>query len=119
MSKSLLLICQSSPWSGVTARESLDIALAGGAFDLPVSMLWLGDGVWQLQAGQQPDLLEQKNLQAQLAALPLFGIEKLYVCASSLTRRGLDSTQLALAVEPLQQEQIGALLRQQQQVLSF
>ncbi|MDI9792883.1 sulfurtransferase complex subunit TusC, partial [Pseudomonas aeruginosa] len=41
MSQSLLIISRQSPWSGPSAREALDIALAGGAFDLPVGMLFL------------------------------------------------------------------------------
>ena len=38
MAKSMLLVCRQSPWSGSGAREALDIALAGGAFDLPVAL---------------------------------------------------------------------------------
>ncbi len=53
MSQSLLIISRQSPWSGPSAREALDIALAGGAFDLPVGMLFLDDGAFQLAAGQQ------------------------------------------------------------------
>jgi len=44
MSKSLLIISRQAPWSGPGAREALDIALAGGAFDLPIGMLFLDDG---------------------------------------------------------------------------
>ncbi|WP_174220777.1 DsrE family protein, partial [Pseudomonas aeruginosa] len=54
MSQSLLIISRQSPWSGPSAREALDIALAGGAFDLPVGMLFLDDGAFQLAPGQQP-----------------------------------------------------------------
>jgi len=119
MSKSLLLLCQSSPWSGLSARETLDVALAGGAFDLPISMLWLGDGVWQLAAGQQPELLAQKNLQAQLSSLPLFGVEQLFVCAESLAERSLQPDELALPVTALDSQQIKQLIQQADQVLNF
>lgn len=44
MAKSLLIISRQAPWAGPSAREALDIALAGGAFDLPISMLFLDDG---------------------------------------------------------------------------
>ena len=74
MSKSLLIISRQAPWSGPGAREALDIALAGGAFDLPLAMLFLDDGVLQLVAGQQPSALQQKDLAANLQALPLFGV---------------------------------------------
>ncbi|MBS7325846.1 MAG: sulfurtransferase complex subunit TusC [Thiopseudomonas sp.] len=115
--KPLLLISQHAPWSGLNARETLDIALAGGAFDLPVSLLWRGEGVYQLLAGQQPALLEQKNLQSQLASLPLFGVDALYVCRRSLEARGIDASQLALAVNVLDTAAIRELLAGHAQVL--
>jgi len=118
MSVSVLLICRTSPWSGLAAKEALDIALAGGAFDLPISMLWLDEGVWQLVAGQQPQQLEQKNLQAQLSALPMFGVEKLYVAQHSLEQHGLTQMDLALEVEAVSAAQITQLIQQHQQVLS-
>ena len=46
MSKSLLVISRQAPWSGPSAREALDIVLAGGAFDLPIGLLFLDDGVF-------------------------------------------------------------------------
>ena len=48
MAKSLLVISRQAPWSGPSAREALDIVLAGGAFDLPIGLLLLDDGVFQL-----------------------------------------------------------------------
>lgn len=118
--KSVLLICKQSPWNGLSAREALDIALAGGAFDLPVKMLWLGEGIYQLAAGQQPGLLEQKNLQQQLTSLPLFGVESLYACAESLASRQLDCAQLVMEeIRPLQHTQIQQLLADSARVLVF
>lgn len=110
MSKSMLIISRQAPWSGPAAREALDIALAGGAFDLPLAMLFLDDGVFQLLAGQQPAALQQKDLAANLQALPLFGVEELYVSGRSLNERGLDKTQLALPVQVLDDKALSLLL---------
>lgn len=112
MARSLLLICRQSPWSGPSAREALDLALAGGAFDLPVSLLFLDDGVFQLCDGQQPARLEQKDLCANLRALPLFGVEALYAGASDLRARGLATKALALPVTPLEDAALAALFDQ-------
>lgn len=60
MSTSLLIISRQAPWSGLTAREALDIVLAGGAFDLPMGLLFLDDGVFQLVPDQQSGAIEQK-----------------------------------------------------------
>lgn len=110
MAKSLLLISRQAPLNGTAAREALDIALAGGAFELPIAMLFMDDGVFQLQAGQQPAALEQKDLGANLQALPLFGVDELYVCRESLSRRGLADATLTLPATPLQGNEMPALL---------
>ncbi|MCF5294539.1 sulfurtransferase TusC [Pseudomonas syringae] len=89
MPRSLLVVPRQSPWSGPGAREALDIVLAGGAFDLSVGLLFLDDGVFQLSPQQSPDALQQKDLTANLKALPMFGVEDLYVCGQSLAERGI------------------------------
>jgi tRNA 2-thiouridine synthesizing protein C len=117
--KSMLIISRQGPWSGPGAREALDIALAGGAFDLPLGLLFLDDGVFQLVANQQPVTLEQKDLTANLQALPLFGVESLYASARSLQERGLEGTALNLEVEVLDDSALTALIDRYDQVLTL
>lgn len=119
MAKSLLLISRQAPWAGTSAREALDIALAGGAFDLPLGMLFLDDGVLQLAGDQQPSAVQQKNLAANLQALPMFGVEALFACARSLKQRGLEERSLALPVEILDDAAITALLARFDQVVTL
>ncbi|MGP9826024.1 sulfurtransferase complex subunit TusC [Ectopseudomonas khazarica] len=118
MSKSLLIISRQTPWSGPGAREALDIALAGGAFDLPIGMLFLDDGVFQLSQGQQPGALQQKDLSANLQALPMFGVEDLYASERSLAERGLAGNELNLAVQRLDDSALTALLDRYDQVIT-
>ncbi|WP_110972420.1 MULTISPECIES: sulfurtransferase complex subunit TusC [Pseudomonas] len=119
MAKSLLIISRQAPWSGPSAREALDIALAGGAFDLPLGMLFLDDGVFQLAAAQQPAVLQQKNLAANLQALPMFGVEELFAAASSLRERGLSAEGLSLPVEVLDDMALAALIDRFDQVVTL
>lgn len=119
MSKSLLLITRQAPWSGPGAREALDIALAGGAFDLPLGMLFLDDGVLQLCPEQQPAQLQQKDLSANLQALPLFGVEALYASSRSLQERGLDLQQLTLPVESLDDQALSVLIARYDLVMTL
>lgn len=119
MAKSLLIISRQAPWAGPSAREALDIALAGGAFDLPLGMLFLDDGVFQLAAAQQPDALQQKNLAANLQALPMFGVDELFACAHSLARRGLAGEALSLPVEVLDDDALKALMARFDQVVTL
>ena len=93
--------------------------LTGGAFDLPVGMLFLDDGAFQLAPGQHPAHLQQKDLQANLQALPMFGVDDLYVSARSLRERGLAEERLALAVEVLDDQALRDLLQRYDQVITL
>ncbi|WP_426205380.1 sulfurtransferase complex subunit TusC [Pseudomonas sp. TWP3-1] len=118
MAKSLLIISRQSPWSGPSAREALDIVLAGGAFDLPIGLLFLDDGVLQLGAGQNAKALQQKDLSANLQALPMFGVEELFYCAESANARGMGRLSLDEA-EPLSAAHITALIDRYDQVITL
>jgi tRNA 2-thiouridine synthesizing protein C len=119
MSKSLLIISRQAPWSGPSAREALDIALAGGAYDLPIALLFLDDGVFQLVSAQQPKVLQLKDLGANLQALPMFGIESLYASAHSLRERGLADQPLLLPAEVLGDAELAALVDRHDQVITL
>ena len=118
MPKSLLIISRQAPWSGPSAREALDIVLAGGAFDLPIGLLFLDDGVFQLAAKQDAKALEQKDLSANLQALPMFGVEELFVCGDSSEARGLEVFSLAEA-QVLSAAEITALIDRYDQVITL
>ncbi|QBF26226.1 sulfurtransferase complex subunit TusC [Pseudomonas tructae] len=119
MAKSLLIISRQAPWAGPSAREALDIALAGGAFDLPLAMLFLDDGVFQLAPSQQPAQVQQKNLAANLQALPMFGVEELFAASSSLHERGLAADTLSLPVQVLDDAALSALIDRFDQVVTL
>jgi tRNA 2-thiouridine synthesizing protein C len=119
MARSMLVITRQSPWSGPTAREALDIVLAGGAFDLPLGLLFLDDGVFQLMSGQHAARLQQKDLTANLQALPMFGIESVFASRRSLSERRLDEASLALPVELLDDAELGSLINRYDQVITL
>ncbi|NWA04777.1 sulfurtransferase complex subunit TusC [Pseudomonas gingeri] len=120
MPKSLLIISRQAPWSGPSAREALDIVLAGGAFDLPIGLLFMDDGVFQLTSGQNARAVQQKDLTANLQALSLFGVEDLYACRDSLADRGLFATQVAGEdLSLLTAEEIVALVNRYDQVITL
>lgn len=119
MARSMLLIARQSPWSGPSAREALDIVLAGGAFELPLGLLFLDDGVWQLTCTQQPGAVQQKDVTANLQALPLFGVEALYAARSSLAERGLSEECLSLQVTVLNDDELADLLNRYDHVITL
>ncbi|TFY95075.1 sulfurtransferase complex subunit TusC [Pseudomonas nabeulensis] len=116
MSKSLLVISRQAPWSGPSAREALDIVLAGGAFDLPIGLLFMDDGVFQLAPHQDAKAVQQKDLSANLQALELFGIDDVFASSQSLTERGLTSPS---STQPLNDEEISQLIDRYDQVITL
>ncbi len=119
MARSMLIISRQAPWSGPSAREALDIVLAGGAFELPLALLFLDDGVFQLAPDQQPTQLQQKDLTANLQALPMFGIDCLFAAKRSLSERGLDEAELSLPVELLDDDGLSALINHYDHVITL
>ena len=119
MARSMLIITRQSPWSGPSAREALDIALAGGAFELPLGMLFLDDGVFQLAQAQQAAKLQQKDLTANLQALPMFGVDSLYAAEHSLIERGMNTAELSLPVEVLDDIALKALINRYDHVITL
>jgi tRNA 2-thiouridine synthesizing protein C len=99
MAKSLLVISRQAPWSGPSAREALDMVLAGGAFDLPIGLLFMDDGVFQLATHQDAKAVQQKDLSANLQALGLFGIDEVFACSHSLAERSLATPASAQALD--------------------
>ncbi|MDH0499535.1 sulfurtransferase complex subunit TusC [Stutzerimonas stutzeri] len=119
MARSLLIISRQAPWSGPSAREALDIVLAGGAFELPLGLLFLDDGVFQLAPTQLAASVEQKDLTANLQALPLFGIDALFAARRSLSERQLAESTLALPVEVLDEAGLRALINRYDHVITL
>ena len=118
MPQSLLIISRQAPWSGPSAREALDIVLAGGAFDLPIGLLFLDDGVFQLAPTQDARAVQQKDLSANLQALSIFGVDDVFVCGNSVTERGLGSLGLD-TVQLLNPEQISSIIDRYDQVITL
>ncbi|WP_019530318.1 sulfurtransferase complex subunit TusC [Dasania marina] len=119
MSKNLLIICRRPPYGNSLAREAIDIALAAGAFEQDISLLFIGDGLWQLNSQQDSAALALKNHGKALTALPLYGIENIYVQAEALAPRQLSAEALLLPVTVLSQTQIAALIDAADTVLNF
>ncbi len=116
--KKLLFVIRHSPYGNLLAREGLDAILAASVYEQALSVLFLDDGVFQL-ASAKKTTLEQKSISRLLSAFPLYDINKIFVCQSSLEQRSLDINTLCLAVEPLDSDEVHYLMQQQDQLISF
>lgn len=107
------------PYGSSHARDALDAILATAAFEQNVSLLFLGDGLYQLLPNQAPQHIQQKNFTAAFGLFELYGLTQFYADEESLRARGLSPNQLVLPVQPLDRAGISALMRRQNQIISF
>ena len=117
--KRVLIVARHSPYGSSIARASLDAALAAAAFELPVSLLFAGDGVLQLLPEQDSAAVGVNNLGRLLASLPLYDIEHAYADAEAAMRYGLDLAAAPLPLRALDREAMAELIRSHEHLLGF
>lgn len=117
--KKFMFVNRKAPYGTIYALESLEVVLITAAFDQDVSLVFLDDGVYQLKKGQQTKGIEIKNFSPTYRALEGYDVEKLYVEKESLEARGLSEDDLLVDVIVLGRAEMGALMDQQDVVLSF
>lgn len=87
----MLIIIDQPPYGTWAGREALDMAFSLAAFDQPASLLFTGAGVNWLRKAQNTAEIEQKSLEKNLAAAPIFGIEAILADRTACQRYNLDS----------------------------
>lgn len=117
--KKFMFVNRKAPYGTIYALESLEVVLITAAFDQDVSLVFLDDGVYQLKKGQQTKGIEIKNFSPTYRALEDYDVEKLYVEKEALEARGLSEDDLLVPVTVLSRAEMGALMDQQDIVLSF
>ena len=95
------------------------MALAAAAFEQPLQVLFMDDGVLQLMRNQQANQIGMKDLGKTLSAFPLYDIEPLFACRASVEQRGLALEQLLPGVELIEIDEVQQKLNQHDVVLEF
>ncbi|MFP5440334.1 MAG: sulfurtransferase complex subunit TusC [Gammaproteobacteria bacterium] len=116
---SVLFLVRSAPAGSLRAREALDAALLFSAFMPRLAVLFSGDGVWQLLAGQQAAATGAVPVAPVVGALPEYDIEQVFADAGALAERGIDRARLLPGVQLLDDDGIRALLCGYDRVLTF
>jgi tRNA 2-thiouridine synthesizing protein C len=109
--KKYLFVLRKPAHRGAFAQEMLDIILTAAAFDQPVSLLLLDDGVFQLKSGQQPEYSGYKDTAAIFNALEIYDVTAIYAEAESLAERGLVVEDLFLPVQVMPRRRISEFMR--------
>lgn len=116
---SIAIINKTAPYGSSNGQESLDMALAMSNFAQDVSVFFIEDGVLQLLVSQNATLIDNKAYHKTFPALEFYDIEKIYVCKQSLAQRGMQLSQLSIAVTLMEPDDLSSLLVDQQHVMSF
>lgn len=117
--KTLTFISRHGPYDGDRARACLDMVMAAAVFDQTIHYVFMDDGVWQLRRNQQAEAIHARSLSANMGALPLYGVEKVYADARALTQRGLDVDDLVLPAVAADEATIRELIDASDQVFSL
>ena len=117
--KHILLVFRKAPYGNSLAREALDIALAMAAFDQKLTVVFIGDGVWQLLKNQNSELLLTKNHGKVCSALALYDINDIHVEAESMQQKNLCASDLIVDVSISNKSSLTTLMEQSNITLNF
>lgn len=115
--KETLVVVRRSPYGSSLARSALDAALAMAAFEQPVKLLFLGEGVLQLLPEQDTQSTGAKNVAKLLASLPLYEIETVYADVASAQRYGVDISEAPVPTEGVSTGQIRQMMNASDHIL--
>lgn len=114
-----LFLFQHAPLGQRSARDGIEATLAFAAFEQPIAVLFIGDGVWQLLPDQGNPSKGNRSHSKLLAALAMYDVNDVYSCSLSIEQRGIDPEHLCIPTKPLNQNQVTQLIHKHQPVLSF
>ena len=119
MAQQVLAVCSYAPSRRVNAREALDAILATALFGQQLSLLFCGDGVYQLLSNQGDFTGADKPLSGSLTALPLYDVNDIFVDQQSLDERGLATTELLPGATIIGARQASELFARCARIMSF
>jgi tRNA 2-thiouridine synthesizing protein C len=108
--KRFLFILGRPPDCGGAGRETLDQAMTAAAFDQPVTVLVLDDGVYQMLRAPRPEAAGAMVTSPLFEALRLYDVEAVYVERESLAERGLQAGDLVIPVALVGRAEVAGLL---------
>lgn len=115
----VLFISTRSPWTSSNAAAGADLLMTAAVFEQPVRVVFSGDGVWQLQAGQDGEPLKMKTLSRIFPAFELYDIRHMHAAESALRERALTLDDLVPGVTSISDGDIQALIAASKTVFVF
>jgi tRNA 2-thiouridine synthesizing protein C len=116
--KKFLVITRQAPFGSARGREALDVVLMASAFS-QVSLLFLGDGIFQLKTSQNGSSLGIKDYSPAFAALEQYEVTNIMVSGPDLEERGMTTADLLIPVTTVDAQAIRQLILANDIILSF
>ena len=116
--KSILIRMSKSPSSGLTSGEQLETAMVAATFEQEVSILFVGDGIFNLLPAKETKEVRGYNIEKILLALPTFEVNDLFVCERSLEHRRIGISNLPKNAKVITFEDQRRLIKTTDAVLS-
>ncbi len=113
-----LFCMRQPPYQDRTAREGIDVLLTWAAFEMHPALIFLDAGVLQLLP-KTDDPTAQKQIAKLLTALPIYGVDQVYIERQSLVAYNLQQQQLSLPVILVDRQQLPQLMANYDSHLSF
>ena len=112
--KSVLYTIRQKP--GTSANETIDAVLVGGIMEQRTTVVFLGDGVYQLVSNLET--ISFKDTKMKWSALATYGVEQVYVLQDSLLKRAIEAPRLPNWVKPIDVPELKRLLHSAHFVIS-
>ena len=116
--KSVLIRMSKSPLNGLISGEQLETAMVAATFEQEVSILFIGDGVFNLLPVKKPKEVPGYNIEKMLLALPTFDVNALFICEPSLEQRKIGVSNLPKNAKVITFEEQRRLIKTTDVVLS-
>jgi len=117
--KEILIVCRSTPYGSSNAKEALDLVLAAATFDQSVTLLFSGDGCYQLIGKHQSERIHSKSMERMMSALPVYGVDNIYIDALSLKKRAINPELINASAQAIDTDTIKSLYESATTVLHF
>jgi tRNA 2-thiouridine synthesizing protein C len=113
MQRRILFLISHAPRRGALPAEVLDELLIGAAFEQKVSVLFVGDGAYQLVEGDDPASGSARGYRA----LSTYDVDDVFVERAALKPRGLLPSRFVIGVRALARPAIRRLIATQDVVV--
>jgi len=115
----ILILQRQAPYGSSLGREGIDYALTSAAYDQNISVLFLGDGVFQTLSHQNSQGIHLKNHGGALEVLPLYDIENLFVVEEDLIERGISTEQVMKSISIISRSKSNEMIHAHKKIVGF